>query len=255
MLLTNSNNSTNSNYHYSTSGAHNSIAVVNVNNDALHFGTNNDARMTIDHGGDVFILNGVLKMGSTTVIDGSRNATFADVDVSGDIVMSGASNYLVIQNSAETNAGIVFNDLQAGAWPAASSQQFRMQYNSGGAPNAFIMGHDEDSYAGFNFATGGNFIASGNVTAYSDERLKSDIQTLDGKKVLQMRGVSFTKDGEAGSGVIAQELEKIAPELVHDGEYKSVAYGNLVGYLIENAKEQQKEIDELKTLVKQLMEK
>ena len=70
-----------------------------------------------------------------------------------------------------------------------------------------------------------------------------------------MRGVSFTKDGKDGSGVIAQELEKIAPELVLDGEYKSVAYGNLVGYLIENAKEQQKEIDELKSLVKQLLEK
>ena len=99
----------------------------------------------------------------------------------------------------------------------------------------------------------GNILATGNITAYSDERLKTDIQTLDGKKILQMRGVSFTKDGEAGSGVIAQELEKIAPELVRDGEYKSVAYGNLVGYLIENAKTQQKEIDELKSLVKQLI--
>ena len=47
-----------------------------------------------------------------------------------------------------------------------------------------------------------------------------------------MRGVSFTKDGEDGSGVIAQELEKVAPELVHDGEeYKSVAYGNITGGL------------------------
>ncbi len=102
----------------------------------------------------------------------------------------------------------------------------------------------------------GNFVATGNVTAYSDERLKSDIKTLDGKKVLKMRGVSFTKDGEAGSGVIAQEIEKVAPELVHDGEeYKSVAYGNISGYLIELAKTQQKEINELKTLVKQLLEK
>ena len=80
----------------------------------------------------------------------------------------------------------------------------------------------------------GAITSTGNVTAYSDERLKSDIHTLDGKKVLQMRGVSFTKDGEDGSGVIAQELEKVAPELVLDGEeYKSVAYGNITGYLIE----------------------
>ena len=102
----------------------------------------------------------------------------------------------------------------------------------------------------------GAITSTGNVTAYSDERLKSDIHTLDGKKVLQMRGVSFTKDGEDGSGVIAQELEKVAPELVLDGEeYKSVAYGNITGYLIEAVKEQQKEIDELKSLVKQLLEK
>jgi len=199
------------------------------------------------------LAGGNFQVGGTTVIDGSRNATFADVDVSGDIVMSGASNYLVIQNSAETNAGIVFNDLQAGAWPAASSQQFRMQFTSG-AGNNFTMGH-ESNYSAFTFARTGIFTAVGNITAYSDERLKENIQTLDGSKVLQMRGVSFTKDGESGSGVIAQELEKIAPELVHDGEYKSVAYGNLVGYLIESAKQQQSEIDELKALVKQLMEK
>ena len=265
MLLTNSNSTSNGNYHYSTSGAHNSIAVVNVNNDALHFGTNNDARMTIDHGGDVFILNGVLKMGSTTVIDGSRNVSAAKITTttasdnafSGDIVINKSQPYIVIQNTTEDNGGIVFNDLQAGAWPAASSQQFRMQFTSG-AGNNFTMGH-ESNYSAFTFARTGIFTAVGNITAYSDERLKENIQTLDGKKVLQMRGVSFTKDGQAGSGVIAQELELVASELVHTADdemgTKSVAYGNLVGYLIENAKQQQSEIDELKALVKTLMEK
>ena len=93
----------------------------------------------------------------------------------------------------------------------------------------------------------GNLTATGNVTAYSDERLKSNVQTLDGSKIYEMRGVSFTKDGEASSGVIAQELQKVAPELVNDsGEYLSVAYGNLVGYLIEAVKELKAEIEELK---------
>ena len=93
----------------------------------------------------------------------------------------------------------------------------------------------------------GTMTASGNITAFSDERLKSGITTLDGKRVLEMRGVEFVKDGEKGSGVIAQELEKVAPELVSDkGEYKSVAYGNLVGYLIEAVKDLQKQVDELK---------
>ncbi len=96
----------------------------------------------------------------------------------------------------------------------------------------------------------GNLTMTGNVTAYSDERLKENIQTLDSKKALQMRGVSFVKGGVKGSGVIAQEIEEIAPELVltADDEMgtKSVAYGNLVGYLIEAIKDQQKQIDELK---------
>jgi hypothetical protein len=99
----------------------------------------------------------------------------------------------------------------------------------------------------------GAITSTGNITAFSDERLKENIQTLDGKKVLEMRGVSFTKQGKAGSGVIAQELEKIAPELVQDGAYKSVAYGNITGYLIELAKEQQKEIDDLKQLINNII--
>ena len=103
-------------------------------------------------------------------------------------------------------------------------------------------------------AVTGSITAQGNITAYSDERLKSSIETLDGSKVLQMRGVSFIKNEEAGSGVIAQELEKIAPELVHDNKdgYKSVAYGNLVGYLIEAVKEQQNQINAQKEQITQL---
>ena len=92
------------------------------------------------------------------------------------------------------------------------------------------------------------------VIAYSDKRVKENIKTLDGKKVLNMRGVSFNRtdqDGRLSSGVIAQELEKVAPELVKDdGDLKAVAYGNLTGYLIEAIKDQQKQIDELKKLIK-----
>ena len=67
-----------------------------------------------------------------------------------------------------------------------------------------------------------------------------------------MRGVSFTKQNAKGIGVIAQEIEKVIPEVVHDGEYKSVAYGNIVGVLIEAIKEQQKQIAELTANLKEL---
>jgi hypothetical protein len=58
-------------------------------------------------------------------------------------------------------------------------------------------------------------------------------------------------------GVIAQEVEQIIPEVVYTDEngMKSVAYGNMVGLLIEAAKEQQHEIEQLKAQVKHLMSK
>jgi hypothetical protein len=96
---------------------------------------------------------------------------------------------------------------------------------------------------GINIQHNGDTTFVGNVGAYSDISLKTNIRTIDSAldKVKAMRGVLFDRidTGEASSGVIAQELEKVAPELVHtNGEgIKSVAYGNIVGYLIEANKE------------------
>lgn len=99
-----------------------------------------------------------------------------------------------------------------------------------------------------NVVVAGNITASGNVTAFSDERLKKNIRTIDDavSKVTKMRGVYFDKDEKPGIGVIAQEVEKIIPEVVQDGEFKSVAYGNIVGLLIEAIKELKSEIEDLK---------
>jgi len=99
----------------------------------------------------------------------------------------------------------------------------------------------------------GNFTATGNITAYSDERLKTDVETIPNAldKVNSLRGVTYTKDGVRGLGVIAQEVEKIIPEVVIDGEeFKSVAYGNIVGLLIEAIKELTDEVAELKRQMK-----
>ena len=96
----------------------------------------------------------------------------------------------------------------------------------------------------------GTLTAAGDVIAYSDLSLKENVKTLDGSKVLQMRGVSFNRknNGILSSGVIAQEMQQVAPELVSDDNGTlGVAYGNLTGYLIEAIKEQQKQIDELKS--------
>ena len=87
------------------------------------------------------------------------------------------------------------------------------------------------------------------ITAFSDERLKTDIRTIDNALNLvgDMRGVYFNRDGVAGTGVIAQEIQDVLPEVVHDKqEYLSVAYGNMVGILIEAIKELKKEVETLK---------
>jgi len=103
----------------------------------------------------------------------------------------------------------------------------------------------------------GTFTASADVVAYSDKKLKDNVETLDGSKVFDMRGVSFNRndqDGKLSSGVIAQELEMIAPELIHEAEdgTKGVAYGNTVGYLIEAIKLLKAEIEELKSINKKV---
>jgi len=66
-----------------------------------------------------------------------------------------------------------------------------------------------------------------------------------------MRGVTFNykselNDGQRGTGVIAQEMQQVMPEVVEDGEYLSVAYGNIVGVLIEAVKELKEELNKCK---------
>ena len=130
---------------------------------------------------------------------------------------------------------------------------FRMVF-TGADDNSGNQALFKDSAANFtynpstNALSVGSLTATGDVTAFSDVALKSNIETLDGAKAFAMRGVSFDRDNKHGSGVVAQELEKIAPELVitHDNGLKSVAYSNIVGYLIEAVKHLKKEIEELK---------
>ena len=107
-------------------------------------------------------------------------------------------------------------------------------------------------------SSSGTFTWSGPMSASdfiatSDERLKSNISTLDGAldMIINMRGAKFNKIGSDKThiGLIAQEVQKVAPELVHQGEdgYLGVAYGNVVALLIEAIKDQQKQIDDLKS--------
>ena len=133
-----------------------------------------------------------------------------------------------------------------------NSNDFEIFHNGSHAYMDMVTGNlyiRDGSTTRFTFDDNGSFTATGNVTAYSDERLKSDIVTIPDalNKVKALRGVNFTKDGAASTGVIAQEVQQVIPEVVQENdEYLSVAYGNLVGVLIEAVKELSAEVEALK---------
>jgi hypothetical protein len=108
-------------------------------------------------------------------------------------------------------------------------------------------------------AMGDNIWTSGNVTAYSDRRVKTNIEPIENalEKVEQLGGYTFDRvdvENEDGTpvrqtGVIAQEVQAVLPEAVMqtgEDEHLSVAYGNMVGLLIEAVKELKTEVADLK---------
>jgi len=137
--------------------------------------------------------------------------------------------------------------------------------NGGNGPNAFVLGpvnygaQTIDAYLAIDpsgntavrsLCFSGDCRSSWDFSS-SDRRLKTNIVDLSGEdslnKILQLQGVSFNwkKNGSPSIGLIAQDVQKVYPELVHtdaSSTLESVAYGNLVAPLIEAVKEQQKEI-------------
>ena len=91
------------------------------------------------------------------------------------------------------------------------------------------------------------------INSTSDIKLKENIKTVENSlnTLTQLRGVSFDwkETGKGSYGVIAQELEEILPDLVKNGEVKSVNYNGLIGVLIEAVKELSEEVKELKKKV------
>jgi hypothetical protein len=101
----------------------------------------------------------------------------------------------------------------------------------------------------------------GDITAYSDARVKANVEVIDNPldRLSKVRGVTFTRTdlpntSKRYAGVIAQEMREALPEVVtEDGNGElSVSYGNTVSLLIESIKAQQVQIEELKAEVKKL---
>ena len=157
------------------------------------------------------------------------------------------------------------------AFDLANSYTLIGHYNAAGSAyatsyqNALVHYWQCSGTSLMHLASNGDLHADGNVIAYSttvsDERLKDDVATIDSAldKVSNLRGVTYTwnkgsREGKRDLGVIAQEVEAVIPEIVHeqempllDGEtYKTVDYEKLCAVLIEAVKELKAEVDALK---------
>ncbi len=192
----------------------------------------------------------VADLGATLTSDlniGSQKITGSAIqlDCSGDIIFDAGGGDIQISDDG-TSIGNLSN----------VSTNFVVQSNVSDA-DLLIKGNDGGSSitaCTFDMSAAGAATFNNDVTAFSDVRLKQEIDTIDNalKRVTSMRGVFFDRKDNSEvrqTGVIAQEVEPFLPEVVRqtkdDNKIKSVAYGNMVGVLIEAIKELNAKIEEL----------
>jgi hypothetical protein len=102
----------------------------------------------------------------------------------------------------------------------------------------------------------GNTVTHGNTVTDSDLRLKSDLKRSEGAldKVCCLTGYTFdvNERGIRSTGLIAQDVENVLPEAVHyhtESGYLGVAYGNMMGLIVEAIKDLRAELNDLKQKV------
>jgi len=172
------------------------------------------------------------------------------LDVAGDIILDAGGDEVIFKDGS-TNVGHVSLD----------SDNLTIK-TLVGDKDFIIKGVDDSSEITaltLDMSAAGAATFNNDVTAFSDVRLKENIETIPDalNKVCQIRGVTFDRkdtDGPRQMGVIAQEVEEVAPEVIRedssDDKIKSVAYGNIVALLIESVKELNEKVEKLeKTII------
>ena len=241
----------------------------------------NDRLFVIGNGG------GATSSNAVTVLKSGRTGNGTDSPQAG-LHLKGAGfpdSFFYIESNAGNDAGLRIYEGPTAKWHIFNNSSIGglQIYNTGGETaifakqtNSFIgIGNtaqtqalDVNGNARFRAIGSGayagvvNRTADGTLTtATSDIRFKENIQTLEGglDKILQLRGVSFTwiNNPEYGQriGFIAQEFEKVIPELVFTNEtdgFKGINYAEVSAVLVEAIKEQQTQIDRLQQESQQL---
>jgi hypothetical protein len=251
--------------------AYNGYGVI-INWDQATTGGTQTFRVGNGAGADAFYITGNGYTYSPIVYDRDNTAYYIDP--------AGASNLSTgTCTGAWSFTSATYAAFMYGNGSTASSTSVGLQvYSTGG--NGAVMAFHRGGYYAINFGLdsdnvirfggwsasanrlqmdmSGNLTMAGNVTAYSDIRIKTDILVIENalEKVSKIRGVTFIRTDEGSSdarqsGVIAQEVELVLPEVVSEDAsgIKNVAYGNMAGLFIEAIKELKAEIEELKSRI------
>jgi hypothetical protein len=165
---------------------------------------------------------------------------------------SNDGNYFAMQLGASFFSQGLFYRTVANSGTQAWSRVALYGNNYGAALYASIY-YDADNTAfyldahstGTSLNVAGSIVAAGNVTAYSDIRVKANVETIPSAldKLDQIRGVTYTRTDlddkdQRYAGVIAQEIEAVLPEAVRDlGNIKAVDYNATIALLIQAVKE------------------
>ena len=193
----------------------------------------------------------------------ASNATSISNAVGGSYQWTGTQNFLSSNNtSIGGQSGVLVAYGNAGATNAATMSFHRPgQYaiNMGlDSDNVFRIGGWSAAASRLQLDMSGNLTMAGDVIAYSDRRLKTDIEVIEDplQKIEQLNGVTFKRidSGETSIGLIAQDVEAVLPQAVTkdaDGML-AVKYGNLAGLFVEAIKALNREVAELRAELKAL---
>ena len=171
-------------------------------------------------------------------------------------IISGVTNGFHVENNTSTSTSIGFGQWtsetpSSGIFHQGFTATTKAVFKDSSTFAKFAMGTYAGEFSG-NVYVNGSFTATGNVTAYSDRRLKTNLKQIEGAldKLEQLTGYYFNwkEDGRADLGVIADEMEKVIPEGVfnHETGYQTVDYSRVIPLLIEAIKELRAEVRALK---------
>ncbi len=191
--------------------------------------------------------------GNASTATNATNATNAttSTNVQGGSVITGVGTGTVGMATASTAMQVSGNAANAALLTLSRTGAYSVNFGLD-TDNVMRVGGNSDGLNVYRWTSdaAGNFVARGNISAYSDLRLKTDLSKITNAldKIDQLAGYVYTRidTGERQTGLIAQDVEKVLPEAVHQGEMLAINYGQMMGLIVEAIKELRQEINALK---------